>query len=243
MILTPRAEELAGPLSAALRSLQVAMTEAPTAVVPKTVVIAMRDQFVVSLGALVIRAITAGNPRTEVRFVAYDRERVADELARGTVDVAIAVDPPDATGLRQLVLCRERFVCVAPRRDRLRLRDYLAEGHVVTTAHGGYLGVDAALAKLGHTRRIVVRTDYFAVALHLADELGLVATLPARVIDALPPRRLHAHEPPLEVPGFSVRMVWDARVDADPRARWIRDCVRQATQPPAGRAKSTSGGK
>lgn len=230
MVLTPRAERLAGPLARSLRSLHAVLVDAPTAPAPKTVVIALRDQFVVSLGALLIRAIAAESPATEVRFVAYDRERVADELVRGAVDVAIAVDPPEVAGLRQVVLYRERFVCVAPARARLTLRDYLAAGHVVTTAHGGYAGVDAALARLGHQRRVVVRTDYFAVALHLADELGLVATLPARVVAALPPRQLHAHAPPIDVPGFSVRMVWDARVDADPRARWIRDSVRRATR-------------
>jgi DNA-binding transcriptional LysR family regulator len=190
----------------------------------------MRDQFVVSLGAALLRAVTSGSPQTEVRFVSYDRDRIGEELERGAVDVAVAVDPPDRPGLRQTLLYEERFVCVAPARKRLTLRDYLAERHVVVTAHAGYTGIDAALAKMGHQRRIAAYTTYFAAALHLADEQGLLATLPSRVASALPLRRLKVYPLPLALPGFTCRLVWDARVDADERNRWVRDAIRASAR-------------
>jgi DNA-binding transcriptional LysR family regulator len=87
MVLTPRAERLAGPLAASLRSLRSLVTDSPSDTGPATIVIAMRDQFVVSLGAALLRAVTSGSPQTEIRFVSYDRERIGDELARGAVDV------------------------------------------------------------------------------------------------------------------------------------------------------------
>jgi DNA-binding transcriptional LysR family regulator len=230
MVLTPRAERLAGPLASSLRSLQGLLTDSPSEPGPAVVVIAMRDQFVVSLGAAILRTVASESSRTEVRFVSYDRDRIGDELARGAVDVAIAVDPPDRPGLRQATLYRERFVCVAPAGKRLTLRSYLAGSHVVATAHAGYAGIDAALAKLGHERRIVAYTTYFAAALHLADELGILATLPSRVADSLPLRKLAVYPLPVGLPGFTCRMVWDARVDADARNRWVRDAIRASAQ-------------
>jgi DNA-binding transcriptional LysR family regulator len=231
MVLTPRAERLASPLAASLRSLRGLLTDSPSHPGPAVVVIAMRDQFVVSLGAALVRAVASESPQTEVRFVSYDRERVGDELARGAVDVAVAVDPPDRPGLRQALLYRERFVCVAPDRKRLTLRAYLAGSHVVVAAHAGYSGIDAALAKMGHRRRIVAYTSYFGAALHLADELGILATLPSRVASSLPLRRLRVHPLPVQLPGFTCHMVWDARVDADARSQWVRDVIRATAHP------------
>jgi DNA-binding transcriptional LysR family regulator len=230
MVLTPRAERLAGPLASSLRSLEAVLTDSPSEPGPAVVIIAMRDQFVLSLGAALLRTVASESPKTEVRFVSYDRDRIADELVRGTVDVAIAVDPPDRPGLRQAVLYHERFVCAAPAGQRMTLRSYLAGSHVVTTAHGGYFGIDDALAKLGHRRRIVASTTYFAAALHLADELGLFATLPSRVAASFPLRKLKMHPLPVALPGFTCRMVWDARVDADARNRWVRDTIRASAR-------------
>jgi DNA-binding transcriptional LysR family regulator len=221
---------LAGPLAFSLRSLDAVHKDSPSEPGSAVVLVAMRDQFVISLGAALLRTVASESPSTEVRFVSYDRDRIGDDLARGTVDVAIAVDPPDSPGLRQAVLYQERFVCAAPTRKRLSLRAYLAGGHVVATAHAGYGGIDAALAKLGHQRRIVAYTSYFGAALHLADELGLLATLPSRVATSLPMRNLTVQALPVRVPGFACRMIWDARVDADPRSRWLREAVRRSAR-------------
>jgi DNA-binding transcriptional LysR family regulator len=229
MVLTPRGERLAGPLESSLRSLDAVLNDSPSEPGSAVVVVAMRDQFVISLGAALLRTVAGESPSTEVRFAPYERGRIADELVRGSVDVAIAVDPPDTPGVRQAVLYQERFVCVVPTRNRLTLRAYLAGRHIVATAHAGYTGVDDALAKLGHARRIVAYTAYFG-ALHLADELGLLATLPSRVAAGLPMRNLTVHPLPVTVPGFACRMIWDARVDADPRSRWLREAVRRSAR-------------
>jgi DNA-binding transcriptional LysR family regulator len=225
MVLTPRAERLAVPLASALRSLQAAVQDAPNEPGPAVAVIALRDQFVMAIGPQVLRAIGAQSPQTEVRFVTYERERVTEELSRGAVDVAVAVDPPDRPSLRQAVLYQERFVCIAPAGRRLTLERYLAGGHVTTSSHVGYSGLDDALSKLGHRRRVVASTAYFATAARLADELGLLATLPARVAEATVLRRSKVYPLPLSVPGFSCRLIWDGRMDNEPRHRWLREVI------------------
>jgi DNA-binding transcriptional LysR family regulator len=228
MVLTPRAERLRAPLSSSLNALRGVVSDTAEPSGPATATLALRDQFVVSLGPAILRIVAKESPRTVVRFLAYERERVMDDLARGAIDVAVAVDPPDGPGLRQAVLYRETFVCIAPQRKPLTLRGYLGAGHVTTTAHTGYSGVDQVLSERGHTRRIVASTTFFATAAHLADELGLVATLPSRVARAAPLRRAHVHPVPFAVPSFSSRLIWDARADVDTANRWIRDVARRA---------------
>ena len=114
MLLTPRAERLLAPLSSSLNALRSVVTDTAEPSGAATATLALRDQFVVSLGPAILRIVAKESPRTVVRFLAYERERVADDLARGAIDVAVAVDPPEAPGLRQSVLYRETFVCVAP---------------------------------------------------------------------------------------------------------------------------------
>jgi DNA-binding transcriptional LysR family regulator len=228
MVLTPRAERLRAPLSSSLNALRGIVSDTAEPSGPATATLALRDQFVVSLGPAILRIVAKESPRTVVRFLAYERERVMDDLARGAIDVAVAVDPPDGPGLRQAVLYRETFVCIAPQRKPLTLRGYLGAGHVTTTAHTGYSGVDQVLSERGHTRRIVASTTFFATAAQLADELGLVATLPSRVARAAPLRRAHVHAVPFALPPFSSRLIWDARAEVDPANRWLRDVLRRA---------------
>jgi len=228
MVLTPRAERILAPLSSSLNALRSVVADTAEPSGPATVAIALRDQFVVSLGPAILRIVAKESPRTLVRFLAYERERVADDLARGSIDVAVAVDPPDAPGLRQSVLYRETFVCIAPQRKPLTLPEYLDAGHVTTAAHTGYSGVDQVLSERGHVRRIVASTSFFAIAAQLADELRLVATLPSRVVRAARLRRSHVHPVPFAVPGFSSRLIWDGRAEADPANKWVRDVVRRA---------------
>lgn len=193
---------------------------------------------VVSLSPALLRAITAlsqqASQQAQLCITGYERERVSDELAAGAVDVAVAVDPPDRPGLVQTTLYRETFVCLCPERRQPTLSTYLAAQHVATTAHTGYAGIDVALAKQGHRRKIVASVPYFAAAVHLADTEGLYLTLPSRVAAALPTRSLIAHPVPLKLSGFTVRMIWDARIDQDPKSRWIRKLLQASarSEPP-----------
>jgi DNA-binding transcriptional LysR family regulator len=230
MIPTPLAERLAAPLAGSLRDLQAVLRDARSETLPSVVTVAMRDQFSVTLGPALLRAIAELSQQTQLRITSYDRERVSDDLAAGAIDVAIAVDPPDRPGLLQTTLYKETFVCLCPDRQQPTLRAYLAAQHVATTAHAGYVGIDAALAKQGHRRNVVAYVPYFAVAVHLADQERLYVTLPSRVAAALPTRRLIAHPVPIEVPGFTARMLWDARVDRDSKNRWIRKLLRVSAQ-------------
>ena len=103
MVLTPRAERLLAPLSSSLNALRSVLADTAEPSGPATATVALRDQFVVALGPAILRIVAKESPRTVVRFLAYERERVADDLARGSIDVAVAVDPPEAPGLRQSV--------------------------------------------------------------------------------------------------------------------------------------------
>jgi DNA-binding transcriptional LysR family regulator len=225
MVPTPRAERLATSLSAPLARLRKLMTGGGDAPSPAVVTIAMRDQFAIALGPEILRRLSVTNYSTELRVAQYERSRLADDLARGAIDVAIAVDPPAAPGLMSKLLYRESFVCLTPKKKPPTLEDYLSTRHIATTAHAGHEGVDAALARLGRQRDVVARVPYFAAAIQLAEALGLYVTVPRRVARAARARGLIAHPVPFPLSGFSALMVWDQRCADDADNRWVRTLI------------------
>jgi len=231
MIPTPRAERLADPLSFSLATLRRLFEGELAPARPAAVSIAMRDQFVVVLGAALLRGVARAGAETAVNFTPYERDRLVEDFARG-VDLAVAVDPPDAPGLMTRLLYRETLVCVTPHEKPPSLSAYLAARHVATTAHSGYAGIDASLARKGLARRIAARVPYFAALLAIAQSEGLFATVPRRVVETLAPRGLFIHPVPIALAGFPVSMVWDRRSHGDGANQWMRRLVIEAARRP-----------
>jgi DNA-binding transcriptional LysR family regulator len=226
----PRAQRLANPIGASLRDLRRLLEGNGSPARPSIVSVSMRDQFVLALGPSLVRRLAEQSPGTVLNVLPYDRERLADDLARGVGDVAVAVDPPGAPGLIGTTLYRETFVCLTPNRNPPTLAEYLGAWHVATTAHAGYSGIEATLSRKGYSRRVAAFVPYFAALVHVAEAEGLYATLPSRVVDAIKPRRAFVHPLPLAIPGFRVSMVWHRRCDRDADNRWLREMIVASAQ-------------
>ena len=79
---------------------------------------------------------------------------------------------------------------------------------------------------VGVVRKIVSEVSGFAAAISLARASDLIATVPERHTRAL--RRGMASFPiPVQLPQFTVSLLWHPRVDGDPAHRWLRGCVRE----------------
>ena len=159
----------------------------------------------------------------------------------GNCDLALGVGsvPAPPASLQIEVLYEEHFVCLldadnrrgTPAR-RFSLPEYLARPHVCfVTMDGQQALVDSALAELGRTRTVVLRSPYLvASALALAGS-DLVLTVPSRFAAQILgiSGRFQRVEPPEEIGRFPYAMVWHPRLDAEPAHRWLRQQVRLAT--------------
>ena len=158
----------------------------------------------------------------------------ADELRAGALDLAIGVFGEAPVGLDRRRLFDERLVCVV-RRDhprvgkRLTLKRFAELGHVLVAPMGrpGSV-VDPLLAEQGLRRRVVVTTPHFLVAPVVVARSDLVTTIAERVArtfaEQLP---LKVLRPPLEMPNFTISMVWHNRNADDVAHRWIRSALAQ----------------
>jgi DNA-binding transcriptional LysR family regulator len=97
---------------------------------------------------------------------------------------------------------------------------------VIASPRGGAFSgqTDAALEALGRSRRVVLSVSSFAMVPEVIEASDLVALVPERLVRGLG-ERLEVLEPPLQVAGYTIGLVWGDRVDAHPAHRWFRQRV------------------
>lgn len=156
----------------------------------------------------------------------------------GEVDLALGAGFQPLSGLLRQTLFEERNVCLVrkghPRvKGRLTLEDFVREPHADISPRGRpSTFVDDALAKLGQSRRVVLRLPHFVTAPLLVASSDLLLVAPARVAGALAPCvDLQVLEPPLPLPGFLVLQVYAEAHRADPAHAWLRACIAQECAP------------
>lgn len=233
---TPRALDLAEPLSHALveiqRTLEFTQTFDPTT---STAIfsIALSDHPTFRVLPVLLDALRQKAPGITLRIGNFTaRDDAITLLDAGEADLTIGV-PPTANGrILTQPLFSEDFVCVL-RRDHpatkapLDLPAFLSLSHLLVSPENDRFGlVDAALAKMGHKRRLAVTLPTMYAAPLLIARSDLIATLMGGVIpasgqaDALAIRSL-----PFDLDPIGFTMSWHRRNDVHPAQRWLRDFV------------------
>ncbi|MGK3987466.1 LysR family transcriptional regulator [Sorangium sp. So ce136] len=180
-------------------------------------------------------------PMTTLRIVQPSLETIG-ALERGEVDLAL-IPRVELDGLEQFVfrpIVDDEHVIVTRRghplaRGRATLERYLACGHVVVgNSVPGFSSVQRALVRLDRSRDVRARVPSLLLALSLAAETDMVATLPARIVRAsgLP---LTTRPIPFEVEPFTLHAVFHPRMTTDPHHRRIRESL---FSKPAARGRS-----
>jgi len=107
----------------------------------------------------------------------------------------------------------------------LSLDRFCALDHVLVSFSGGaFEGVtDAALARVGRSRRVTVSVSSFLVVPEILMASDLIAVVPRRL--ALHNNGLVILEPPIEIPGFSKTVAWHERTHRDPGQKWVRSLL------------------
>lgn len=230
---TARAEALREPLRLALEAVERAVSpQGPfdPARAQQTWRVASADygESAVLLPALAgLRALA---PACRLAVLQMQPSRVAKQAEQGEIDLALHTTQGAPEGLRRRALFTERYVLVGraghPRlKRRPSLAQFCALEHVIVSPDGGgFHGVtDEALASLGLSRRVVLSVPHFLFVKSVVASTDLVALLPERLVRDAP--ALRVVEPPLELPGYEMSMLWHERSHRDPAQRWLRDRI------------------
>lgn len=168
------------------------------------------------------------------------------DVEAGKIDMAINRFDELPQSFHQKTIWRDSFSCLLsadnPVVSKFNLNTYLDAKHVWVSKTGFGVGVgmdpkdvqklgwvDEALARLGKQRDIKVFTRNYHVAMQLALEDELVATLPTRA--AL----IHKNDanytvlkPPFDIPDIELKMIWSPLLHHDASHIWFRQLVIEA---------------
>lgn len=178
-----------------------------------------------------LRLIKAEAPGVVLQFVSKaDKER--SPLRDGGVDIETGViDATTAPEMRATPLFHDRWVGVVREGHTLAAGEvtperYVGAEHVHVLRRGLHsTDIDDAVGDAGLQRTLAIIVQGFAAALTLANETDLVATVPERHTAGLR-KGMFVFPLPLDVPTFTLSMLWHPRMDGDLAHRWLRGHIR-----------------
>lgn len=165
------------------------------------------------------------------------------DVEDGKIDMAINLFDELPQSFHQKLLWRDGFSCLTrssnPVINNFNLDSYLASKHVWVSKTGFGVGlgmnpkdvqklgwVDEALAKIDKQRDIKIFTRNYHVAMQLAHDDQIIATLPKRAA------MLHEKdpgyailEPPFDIPDFELKMIWSPLLHHEASHIWFRNLV------------------
>lgn len=184
-------------------------------------------------------------PGIRLQLVDLVPDNYVDALERQNIDIALLPDTPFPNWIAHAPLFHAEFAVVA-RQGHPALRSagvapgkvvpvdlFCALDHVLCSPDGHFHGLgDAALARIGLSRRVVMSVPVFE---------GVVQVVAASDLIALFPRALAEHRAkgsgieiyatPIEIPPPLLCMIWHKRHNNEPAHQWLRNTIREILAP------------
>lgn len=233
---TARALALRQPLRQALEALEQAVAPASPfdpQQANNTWRVAATDYGESTIVLPALNALRTSAPGTRLAVLELVPPRIGKQAEQGDIDLAFHTTDGAPPGLRRRALFTERYVLVGraghPRlKRRPTLAQFCALDHVIVSPDGGgFSGVtDDVLKAAGVARRVVLSVPHFLFVMTAVASSDLVAMLPERLVRGA--SALQVVEPPVEVPGYEMSMLWHERVHRDPAHQWLRDVIARA---------------
>lgn len=240
LVPTPRAVELRQRVGQIVQEAEALLRPAEILdlkTLVRTFTLRNREGFVDTYGPALLARVAREAPGVKLRFVPKP-DKESTPLRDGIVDLETGV-LGDTTGpeVRAQALFRDRFIGIV--REGHPLLDgpitperYAAGGHILVSRGRRDRGpVDEALALKGLSRTVVVTVPSFTAAVTLAKNSDLIAQVSDRSTLSFRDG-VTAFALPVDLPEFTVSLLWHPRMDADPAHRWLRACLREICSRP-----------
>lgn len=230
---TAKADELREPLRQALEALEQAVSPAgpfDPSQARHTWRVAAADYGESTVLLPALAGLRSAAPGTRLAVMQMMPSRIAKQAEQGEIDLALHTTEGAPSGLHRRALFSERYVLAGraghPRLKRKpTLSQFCELEHVIVSPDGGgFQGItDEVLAEAGLARRVVLSVPHFLFLISVLVNTDLVAMLPSRLVRNT--SALRVIEPPVDVPGYEMAMLWHERRHRDPAHQWLRDHI------------------
>lgn len=226
---TPRAEQLAPGVQAALSQLDEALRPGARfdpARDLRRVTLALPDELEPIVLPVLARQVREAAPQAVLASVRLDRAGLRADLAAGRIDLCVDVARATEPDVMHRPWRQHQLCVVSARARRLGLRQYLVAEHVaVSSRRTGPTMEEFLLGRLGLERRVVLRCQNYEAACRVVAESELLLTLPRAHAELLRPvLGIRILPLPVELPPVDLHLYWHRRAHDLPSQRWLRDC-------------------
>ncbi|EJN04526.1 LysR family transcriptional regulator [Phyllobacterium sp. YR531] len=238
MRLTAKAESLREPLKNLLADV-VSVLDPPDidiAALRQTVRIIMGDYPTMVIAAELHQQLAMKAPGVNLVIQPWHgADEALDELAKGSVDLAVSVFPKSDVSFQRHDLLFQNYLVVMrkehPAARDFNLEQWLAYPHILVSGRGDTKGpLDEALAVLGKQRRVGVVVPSFVIVPPLLMGSDLIAMVPSLCIPQSSVKDYAVFEPPVPVDGFTLHIAWHVRRDKDPGVQLVASVIRNTLQ-------------
>ncbi|AGN87025.1 LysR family transcriptional regulator [Enterobacter sp. R4-368] len=230
---TVRADELREPLRQALEALERAVSPVNAfdpARASVTWRIAATDYTESAVLLPLLGTLRRDAPASRLAVFELNPGQIKRQAEQGDIDLFFHLREGAPASLHQRLLFTERYVLAGrlghpALKRRPSLKQFCQLEHVIVSPDGGgfQAATDDALAARGLTRNVVLSVPHFLFMLDALARTDLVAVLPERLVATT--GALQVVDPPLDLPGFDMLMLWHERLHRDPGHKWLRQQV------------------
>ena len=238
MVLTPLAEELAGPVRHALLNVESVVNRDSTfdpATSTRRFRIMLSDYAATVLMSCLLPALQREAPGIRIEMIS-NSESPLPAIEQGEVDLLVIPRQFSSVSLPSEELFTDHYVCIAWTGNRscvkkLTMDDYLRLGHVAARfGRAQQVSADEQfMTEMGIVRRIEVVVMSFNMIPQMVLNTDRIATMHSRLAhlfaNTLPLRII---EPPLEIPNIVEVMNWHKIRDQDRGLSWLRQKLKEA---------------
>jgi DNA-binding transcriptional LysR family regulator len=235
MMLTPKAEELRGPVREALMLIRTKITT-PVAFDPASAerqfTIAPNSYVELALAPRIVARLGAVAPGIRLRLMPFGTDLAETGVISGTTALVLGriVSPPDNLVVQHLM--DEGLACVV-RADHPEIGDSISREQFERMRHVNVLppgrlraGLFQAFQQQGVAREVAVSVTHFLAVPEMVAVTDYCATLPNLICRRLAgDPRLKILPAPVDLGTFPVEMAWHVRYRHDPAHRWLRALI------------------
>lgn len=228
---TPLAENIIGRIRESLRLMDASILEGhlfDPATSDRVFRISMNEVAETQLLEDLVDELQKTAPTITLQSYYAPRRELALALSSGQLELAIDIFERADPELYRTKLYTERYICLV-RPDHphvgndLSLEQYLRLEHIhVSDRRQGPGHVDIELSKLGHQRKIRIRSQHYNLASNIVRSTNFALTVPSRWA---PNTDLKLLELPFDMPSHDVHILWHKSADGDQANRWLRERI------------------
>lgn len=184
-------------------------------------------------------------PAMRVHLVDLVPDSYVDTLERYEVDIALIPDTALPDWIESQTVFKSTFSAIARKNhprlkraninpgDKIPIDLFCDIGHVLFSPEGNERAMgDAALAKVGRQRRVVMTMPVFSGVYRAVAGSDLIALLPTRLADQVAESvGIDVYRPPMPVETAQIIMIWHRRYSASSSHKWIRNQIAEILTP------------